>query len=147
MPKILTWSLGVQRELARNTTIEVRYLGTRGISLPVQDRRNFQSGFDAGLAPLPEYFRAQDVPATRSEEHTSELQSRLHLVCRLLLEKKKGHFCRKWPLAPGARPPFAAAAVVLCPGIVPGRWAAHRAHTGRVHTRATLIYGRLIRIL
>src|SRR5205809_2937320 len=31
--------------------------------------------------------------ASRSEEHTSELQSRLHLVCRLLLEKKKefGH--------------------------------------------------------
>src|SRR2546429_4809343 len=27
--------------------------------------------------------------AGRSEEHTSELQSRLHLVCRLLLEKKK----------------------------------------------------------
>src|SRR2546422_9675597 len=27
--------------------------------------------------------------AIRSEEHTSELQSRLHLVCRLLLEKKK----------------------------------------------------------
>src|SRR5256884_1365007 len=29
------------------------------------------------------------VPPVRSEEHTSELQSRLHLVCRLLLEKKK----------------------------------------------------------
>src|SRR2546422_7785988 len=29
------------------------------------------------------------VIAERSEEHTSELQSRLHLVCRLLLEKKK----------------------------------------------------------
>src|SRR2546422_5549231 len=28
-------------------------------------------------------------PGVRSEEHTSELQSRLHLVCRLLLEKKK----------------------------------------------------------
>src|SRR2546422_7827059 len=28
-------------------------------------------------------------PRARSEEHTSELQSRLHLVCRLLLEKKK----------------------------------------------------------
>src|SRR5205809_3538785 len=28
-------------------------------------------------------------PYARSEEHTSELQSRLHLVCRLLLEKKK----------------------------------------------------------
>src|SRR2546422_8393117 len=31
--------------------------------------------------------------SSRSEEHTSELQSRLHLVCRLLLEKKK-HICR-----------------------------------------------------
>src|SRR5687768_18268730 len=29
------------------------------------------------------------LPLHRSEEHTSELQSRLHLVCRLLLEKKK----------------------------------------------------------
>src|SRR2546422_5451321 len=29
----------------------------------------------------------------RSEEHTSELQSRLHLVCRLLLEKKKQKSC------------------------------------------------------
>src|SRR2546429_1275777 len=31
----------------------------------------------------------QCLPHWRSEEHTSELQSRLHLVCRLLLEKKK----------------------------------------------------------
>src|SRR2546422_2388942 len=31
----------------------------------------------------------------RSEEHTSELQSRLHLVCRLLLEKKKAHAKQK----------------------------------------------------
>src|SRR2546429_6063947 len=30
-----------------------------------------------------------DIANGRSEEHTSELQSRLHLVCRLLLEKKK----------------------------------------------------------
>src|SRR3989449_4619855 len=34
---------------------------------------------------VPEGFSGAD----RSEEHTSELQSRLHLVCRLLLEKKK----------------------------------------------------------
>src|SRR2546422_2819660 len=31
----------------------------------------------------------RDAARERSEEHTSELQSRLHLVCRLLLEKKK----------------------------------------------------------
>src|SRR5687768_18284602 len=44
------------------------------------------------------WHRGQERPAEavhdrlgrrRSEEHTSELQSRLHLVCRLLLEKKK----------------------------------------------------------
>src|SRR5436853_7346312 len=34
---------------------------------------------------------AEDQPPTRSEEHTSELQSLRHLVCRLLLEKKKNH--------------------------------------------------------
>src|SRR2546422_7076937 len=33
--------------------------------------------------------KAGDEEIDRSEEHTSELQSRLHLVCRLLLEKKK----------------------------------------------------------
>src|SRR3989449_2134765 len=33
--------------------------------------------------------RFRDLAFDRSEEHTSELQSRLHLVCRLLLEKKK----------------------------------------------------------
>src|SRR5205809_3515987 len=32
----------------------------------------------------------------RSEEHTSELQSRLHLVCRLLLEKKKPNKSNSW---------------------------------------------------
>src|SRR3712207_7028997 len=39
------------------------------------------------LAPLVSRRRA--VVAARSEEHTSELQSRQYLVCRLLLEKKK----------------------------------------------------------
>ncbi len=71
MPKILTWSLGVQHEIYRNASVEVRYLGTRGISLPVQYRRNRESAFDAGLTPLPEYFRASDVPATVSASATT----------------------------------------------------------------------------
>src|SRR2546422_7618719 len=43
---------------------------------------------DSPFAPAP---ARQEAPRReqRSEEHTSELQSRLHLVCRLLLEKKK----------------------------------------------------------
>src|SRR5690606_9841401 len=40
-------------------------------------------------------------PASRSEEHTSELQSREKLVCRLLLEKKKTHHLQ---IAGGTRP-------------------------------------------
>src|SRR5205809_4725681 len=37
----------------------------------------------------PKLTMFRSVADNRSEEHTSELQSRLHLVCRLLLEKKK----------------------------------------------------------
>src|SRR2546430_2781065 len=40
---------------------------------------------------------------TRSEEHTSELQSQSNLVCRLLLEKKKNHSCAEWTSA--SKPP------------------------------------------
>src|SRR5260370_31888665 len=44
----------------------------------------------------------------RSEEHTSELQSHLNLVCRLLLEKKKAHTAARHPPPPaglGQPPP------------------------------------------
>src|SRR2546429_6961055 len=43
----------------------------------------------AGLLQLPRVSNSLREAIARSEEHTSELQSRLHLVCRLLLEKKK----------------------------------------------------------
>src|SRR5437870_10326158 len=46
----------------------------------------FHNGFFARLNGLGQ---ARDFIGLRSEEHTSELQSRGHLVCRLLLEKKK----------------------------------------------------------
>src|SRR5689334_23909323 len=48
-------------------------------------------GFDLARTfhPLESIGRA-DGWKVRSEEHTSELQSQFHLVCRLLLEKKKG---------------------------------------------------------
>src|SRR2546422_6921328 len=50
--------------------------------------REQHAGFRQLLVVLP--HRGQELLVRkRSEEHTSELQSRLHLVCRLLLEKKK----------------------------------------------------------
>src|SRR3989449_7692179 len=50
------------------------------------------------ISPVPQYaVRTAGIVGKRlrSEEHTSELQSRLHLVCRLLLEKKKKKLNRK----------------------------------------------------
>jgi Carboxypeptidase regulatory-like domain/TonB dependent receptor-like, beta-barrel len=64
LPKILTWTLGVQQQVYHNATIEVRYLGTRGLELPVQFRRNRESAFDAGIAPLPTFLQASAVPPT-----------------------------------------------------------------------------------
>src|SRR5689334_24398528 len=58
------------------------------------------------------------VPAARrprSEEHTSELQSQFHLVCRLLLEKKKGQPLPSGPTSVDAGPP-APRARKRCPG-------------------------------
>src|SRR5205809_4126334 len=46
---------------------------------------------------------ARRISDFRSEEHTSELQSRLHLVCRLLLEKKKTMLILTEPIARGPR--------------------------------------------
>src|SRR2546429_1499138 len=53
-------------------------------------------------SPVTQPYRLYTPPGCtqygRSEEHTSELQSRLHLVCRLLLEKKKTpHLLRSLP--------------------------------------------------
>src|SRR5690606_41762586 len=46
-------------------------------------------------APARSYADVKQVRAERSEEHTSELQSRENLVCRLLLEKKKKAHCER----------------------------------------------------
>src|SRR3712207_8432841 len=52
---------------------------------------NRRTGATVGTVPGPNFQSLVDnAPrGTRSEEHTSELQSRQYLVCRLLLEKKK----------------------------------------------------------
>src|SRR5437870_10047693 len=66
-------------------------LRREGLSEPRRRRRR--------AAPASQPFLAATAPNEvwcadfRSEEHTSELQSRGHLVCRLLLEKKKKNKC------------------------------------------------------
>src|SRR2546429_4395859 len=65
-----------------------------------------------GQAAPPSGDSALENAPNRSEEHTSELQSRLHLVCRLLLEKNK-------------RPPTAEWGIMVAEGagfMVSGEW-------------------------
>src|SRR5258708_38149163 len=74
------------------------------VALRVLDHLGRLGHFDAGGAIDPSFdHRTVDrghaverlgILAGRSEEHTSELQSPDHLVCRLLLEKKKQHLRR-----------------------------------------------------
>src|SRR2546427_4384312 len=67
-------------------------LGARGVLVRRQRGRRQPPG--GGLAAIDHPVVADpagnpDPPGSRSEEHTSELQSQSNLVCRLLLEKKK----------------------------------------------------------
>src|SRR2546422_4015720 len=66
----------------------------RSLELPLRSRVPGRSGSKEGRVLVvdddePIARMMAEFLAERSEEHTSELQSRLHLVCRLLLEKKK----------------------------------------------------------
>src|SRR5256884_5447200 len=53
-----------------------------------------QEQFSVFAHCMPQVLTPRPSANSRSEEHTSELQSRLHLVCRLLLEKKKNNYLR-----------------------------------------------------
>src|SRR5258708_23228130 len=59
------------------------------VSRPPAECRDPAAETSAGWPRTSARCRRAPVPASRSEEHTSELQSPDHLVCRLLLEKKK----------------------------------------------------------
>src|SRR3989449_6143871 len=60
-------------------------------SLPKEKARDITIPISMWVIDHPKGLVVFDTGNNRSEEHTSELQSRLHLVCRLLLEKKKNN--------------------------------------------------------
>src|SRR2546422_4560506 len=89
-----------QSAVGRMMNVGLHYRGVHP-QLPPAHHLALPSQTDQALQHRLQHLRAQGLGhadqrgvigygfATRSEEHTSELQSRLHLVCRLLLEKKK----------------------------------------------------------
>lgn len=64
-PVSYTWSLSLQRQFGNAWAVEGRYVGTRGLRLPVQIRRNIRQVPPDNLF-LPTFFSASDVPATVS---------------------------------------------------------------------------------
>src|SRR2546422_7769322 len=67
----------------RREVPQARPAGSKGSNPEGPDRSELPQICRSYVSLSPRSF------SDRSEEHTSELQSRLHLVCRLLLEKKK----------------------------------------------------------
>src|SRR5687768_18287376 len=71
--------------IAAATAVLCARRGLRTLVVSTDIAHSLADALDTPVGPTPR----QIEPNLRSEEHTSELQSRLHLVCRLLLEKKK----------------------------------------------------------
>src|SRR3989449_5290063 len=91
----LTRALGV--EWARHG-IQVNAIAPGWFATPMTDEAFADPRINERLTrdiPMRRIGRPEEIGPLRSEEHTSELQSRLHLVCRLLLEKKKKKTNRK----------------------------------------------------
>src|SRR2546429_6692911 len=80
-------SAAIERELVAAAAIE---LGRRHVEGDRHVDARLEPGVGDGADQLGEGFLVR-LERRRSEEHTSELQSRLHLVCRLLLAKKTHH--------------------------------------------------------
>ena len=88
LPYSIQWNLGVQHVFGQNYTVEVRYLGTRGVHLPTQDRENVLSPVD-GTHYLPTYFQAPStatlagLPFTLADLKASEPLRSASGRCRL----------------------------------------------------------------
>src|SRR5690349_23274630 len=77
------------RRPPRSTLFPYTTLFRSGMSTKIVWAHASASGLVAARGDYADQYRFRDTTPPRSEEHTSELQSRRDLVCRLLLEKKK----------------------------------------------------------
>src|SRR5690348_17619065 len=64
---------------------------TRFVIVESTEERSWKSPLEPGYGRAAGGCEASENPTRSSEEHTSEVQSPVHLVCRLLLEKKKNY--------------------------------------------------------
>src|SRR5437899_9927924 len=85
----------LDEEMSAHLELAIEENLERGLS-PAEARRQALVRFGGPQQVKESHREARGLPLLESEEHTSELQSLRHLVCRLLLEKKnkKKHNCR-----------------------------------------------------
>src|SRR3712207_7857934 len=76
------------RDAAELLDVHVHQVPGMGVLVAPDCCADLRPGGEVDVAQAGQSFPAKDL-VDRSEEHTSELQSRQYLVCRLLLEKKK----------------------------------------------------------
>src|ERR1035438_393119 len=88
--KIAYWQEAAEglRTAARELGVKVEMVGPETYD-PKAEKEAFLAAVHGQIPPAGILVSAADPELMRSEEHTSELQSLRHLVCRLLLEKKK----------------------------------------------------------
>src|SRR5258707_7299856 len=79
---IYSESNGSSHKTARGSKVTVRTVKAPGFG---------PKGVLRCVLPFTVFLKLKDIGKTRSEEHTSELQSRQSLVCRLLLDKENKH--------------------------------------------------------
>src|SRR5690606_40005514 len=88
-PQIHTLSLHDALPISRAKKFSASTQGPPGFAMADLYRACTSPPAQKAFSPLPRMTTATRPSSSRSEEHTSELQSRENLVCRLLLEKKK----------------------------------------------------------
>ncbi|HKU73744.1 MAG TPA: hypothetical protein VJR02_07480, partial [Pyrinomonadaceae bacterium] len=86
VPYSLSWSLTYQREFHKDYALEVRYLGSRGIHLPTQNRINIQNAvFDGPGGFLPTFFSAPSQSTVDSlPTSLDDIQSRSNILPQYL---------------------------------------------------------------
>src|SRR5256885_9453685 len=97
LPLLFFFFLMIRRP-PRSTLFPYTTLFRSRVRLTTAKRRSPISSWRESRIPLPasRISTSSSPISSRSEEHTSELQSPCNLVCRLLLEKKKDHVVRQY---------------------------------------------------
>src|SRR5260370_3486635 len=87
----MNWVLNAEQAGRNSFSLNRVHLGSdlQSQELPLPMHQDRTSRFRLSRNPLQRLSWSNHARVERSEEHTSELQSHLNLVCRLLLEKKK----------------------------------------------------------